>query len=226
MHFSAQNLTVSLTALQNTANSFQARLLGCAPLCAPVRTWLSCLFFELKNKIDISLRNGIELIQIQSLPDYYRVGTDLNIWSRHKTSHYHFRKIDGWHALVGYLDSYGYRIIRVGTRHRKVHQLICEAFHGPRPKGMECRHLDGDRLNNDPENLKWGTNLENIQDAIAHGNTLLGEKNPFSKLSDAQRLEVIQNPPKNFSDRVLLAQSLGVTERTIRRTINKRDRYV
>lgn len=50
-----------------------------------------------------------------------------------------------------------------------VHVLVALAFHGPRPEGMEVRHLDGTRTNNRPENLAWGTHSENMQDKVAHG---------------------------------------------------------
>ena len=38
-------------------------------------------------------------------------------------------------------------------RRRYVHRLVLEAFVGPCPEGMVCRHLDGDRTNNRVENL-------------------------------------------------------------------------
>lgn len=45
----------------------------------------------------------------------------------------------------------------------KVHQLVCEAFHGPKPfPRAVVMHLDEDGLNNRPENLKWGTQKENL----------------------------------------------------------------
>lgn len=45
----------------------------------------------------------------------------------------------------------------------KVHQLVCEAFHGPRPfEGAVVMHKDEDALNNRPENLAWGTMKENM----------------------------------------------------------------
>lgn len=48
-------------------------------------------------------------------------------------------------------------------RPRKVHQLVCEAFHGPKPfPEAVVIHLDEDALNNRPENLKWGTQKENL----------------------------------------------------------------
>lgn len=52
---------------------------------------------------------------------------------------------------------------------RAVHTLVLEAFHGPRPEGLEGRHLNGDSHDNRSENLKWGTHEENMQDRIAHG---------------------------------------------------------
>jgi hypothetical protein len=61
-------------------------------------------------------------------------------------------------------------LYRSGTdlAYRTVHVLVCEAFHGPRPEGLEVRHLDGVKTNVAASNLKWGTRLENIQDALAH----------------------------------------------------------
>ena len=51
---------------------------------------------------------------------------------------------------------------------RCVHQLVALAFHGPRPEGLETRHLDGNKLNNTPENLAYGTHAENMADASIH----------------------------------------------------------
>lgn len=49
---------------------------------------------------------------------------------------------------------------------RKVHQLVCEAFHGPRPfDEAVVIHIDEDGLNNRPENLRWGTQKENLNAA-------------------------------------------------------------
>lgn len=46
---------------------------------------------------------------------------------------------------------------------RKVHQLVCEAFHGPKPfPSAVVIHIDEDAHNNNPDNLKWGTQKENL----------------------------------------------------------------
>lgn len=51
----------------------------------------------------------------------------------------------------------------------RVHRLVLLAFVGPRPDGMECRHIDGDHQNNILGNLRWGTHSENEFDRVKHG---------------------------------------------------------
>lgn len=58
-----------------------------------------------------------------------------------------------------------------------VHRLVLEAFIGPRPKGMVCRHFpDRDTRNNRLDNLRWGTPEENQADKIVHGTSNYGLK--------------------------------------------------
>src|SRR4051812_39853202 len=46
---------------------------------------------------------------------------------------------------------------RQQRRHgRYIHTLVLEAFQGPRPPGMEARHLDGNKSNNRNDNLRFG----------------------------------------------------------------------
>lgn len=53
---------------------------------------------------------------------------------------------------------------------RLVHQLVMEAFIGPRPADMECLHSDGDGTNNELVNLRYGTRSQNNFDKVRHGN--------------------------------------------------------
>lgn len=48
---------------------------------------------------------------------------------------------------------------------RRVHRLVCEAFHGPAPDGQPyvC-HRDGTRTNNHASNLYWGSAADNAAD--------------------------------------------------------------
>lgn len=46
---------------------------------------------------------------------------------------------------------------------RKSHQLLCEIFHGLKPFDKAVvMHLDDNPLNNHKDNLKWGTQKENL----------------------------------------------------------------
>lgn len=76
-------------------------------------------------------------------------------------------------------DSHGYPRVSLwrngSPRNRRVHQLVCEAFLGSKPDGLEVRHLDDNKLNNHLTNLAYGTTSENVRDMVAnriHGNVI------------------------------------------------------
>lgn len=71
-----------------------------------------------------------------------------------------------------------------------VHALVLTTFVGPRPEGLQCRHLDGNPANNHVSNLAWGTPLENEQDKILHGTKQRGEKGNGAKLTEEDVLEI------------------------------------
>jgi HNH endonuclease/NUMOD4 motif len=52
-----------------------------------------------------------------------------------------------------------------------VHQIVCIAFHGPRPPGMEVCHNDGVPSNVAASNLRWDTHEGNMGDKQEHGTT-------------------------------------------------------
>lgn len=56
-----------------------------------------------------------------------------------------------------------------GSRATLVHHIVCKAFLGPRPDGLEIRHLDGNPANETLRNLAYGTHAENMADRVAHG---------------------------------------------------------
>lgn len=43
----------------------------------------------------------------------------------------------------------------------RCHKLVCTAFHGPRPDGYVCDHLNGNHLDWTADNLQWVTPEEN-----------------------------------------------------------------
>ena len=72
----------------------------------------------------------------------------------------------------------------------RVHLCVALAFLGPRPDGMECAHLDGDRLNNKVSNLRWVTHAENESHKSRHGTVPAGSRHGNSKLTEEQVLEI------------------------------------
>ena len=66
----------------------------------------------------------------------------------------------------------------------KVHRLVCEAFHGPAPFARAVViHLDENATNNQPSNLRWGTQKENLNmpGFVAYCKARTGENSPTVK---------------------------------------------
>ena len=71
------------------------------------------------------------------------------------------------------------------ARSRKVHVLVCTAFHGPRPSVLhQAAHKDGNRENNRRENLRWALPAENAADDIENGVRPAGELHPLARLTE------------------------------------------
>lgn len=68
---------------------------------------------------------------------------------------------DGYRRVTLYKDGRG--------RSLSLHEVVALTFLGPRPDGMDIRHLDGDRQNNALVNLAYGTRSDNVQDMLGHG---------------------------------------------------------
>lgn len=63
---------------------------------------------------------------------------------------------------TGQWDGERYVYTRRGKKTLKVARLVCEAFNGPPDEGQMCLHEDENSRNNRPDNLRWGTNKENL----------------------------------------------------------------
>jgi hypothetical protein len=65
----------------------------------------------------------------------------------------------------------GYAEVRLGrgTPTRTIHSLVAHAFVPGYQPGFVVRHYDGDKANNGPANLRWGTRGENTLDMVRHG---------------------------------------------------------
>lgn len=76
-------------------------------------------------------------------------------------------------TIVGEISDKGYRRVLLwrSSQRKKcsVSALVAEAFFGPRPRGMEVCHNNGDSLDNWWGNLRYDTHPANIRDAVQHG---------------------------------------------------------
>ena len=67
------------------------------------------------------------------------------------------------HITVPKLNSGNqYVAVKIKRKTLSYHRLVCEAFHGKKPKegGHTVDHIDRNPLNNTPENLRWATRQE------------------------------------------------------------------
>jgi hypothetical protein len=101
-----------------------------------------------------------------------------------------------------------------------VHQLVLLAFRGPRPAGMETRHLDGEPTNNTPGNLIWGTHKANMEDRVRHGTSCAGEQNWKARLTSTQVRDARRRSAAG-ERHVDIARSLGVAPNTISSIVHR-----
>lgn len=122
--------------------------------------------------------------------------------------------------------SHGYKNVGLYKNNKRhsvtVHRLVLDIFVGLRPDVMECRHLDGNKLNNCLKNLCWGTRSENIADRVLHGAGNRGEKSALSKLTEQDvRMIIYMWGTGEFSQQEI-ANVYCVRRTQVNRIINKK----
>jgi hypothetical protein len=110
-------------------------------------------------------------------------------------------------------------VIGIRGRAIRVGPLMLETFVGPRPEGMECRHLNGNFRDNRLVNLAWGTHSENMRDMLRHGTSAQGT----GKLSPAQVLNIRERHAQGELQREI-AEDYGISRRLVG-MIAKKERY-
>lgn len=144
--------------------------------------------------------NGIASRPIEGFPGYF-IGADGSVWSARTKGRGRalLRPPEQWVRIRTSRRKDGSRYVVVCFRatpggpicNRYVHRLVLEAFVGPCPDGMECRHFpDRSTDNNRLENLAWGTHAQNLEDTFSHGTRQ--RKKPYTP---RPRRQARQKPP-------------------------------
>lgn len=100
-----------------------------------------------------------------------------------------------------------------------VHRLIAKAFLPTEDYTQTVNHKDGNKLNNQLDNLEWMSLSDNVIHAYDTGlNSSKGENNNNSKLSN-EKIEFIRASKEPSS---LIAGMLGIHPSTVRKIRNKK----
>lgn len=139
---------------------------------------------------------------------YYEVSNTGRI-RRTQTGHILKPRISNGYCLVD---------LRVNCvrKYYRIHRLVALSFVGPQPTSEhEIRHFDGDKRNNNSDNLSWGTRIENERDKVRHNKTNRGQRNGRSKLTTEQVLQIRELLTMGHLLQKQIAAMFGVTRMTI-----------
>jgi hypothetical protein len=120
-------------------------------------------------------------------------------------------KGDGCWLWIGPKDDFGYGRLRNGARRVRAHRLSYEMFRCSIPADKFVLHSCDNPACVNPEHLRVGTALENVQDKVHRYRQTKGEASPWAKLQTEQ---VIAIKSADGTDRAL-AQQYGVSHSVI-----------
>jgi hypothetical protein len=160
-------------------------------------------------------------------PAGYRVDRQGGVWTCWRLRRHAPRIMsDRWERLNPSPTASGHVRLNIagpgGVRRQVlVHTLVLEAFVGPCPRGLECRHLNDDPSDNRLENLCWGTRLENAEDRWRNGILPRGEDYYTAKLTTADIHTIRARCAAGEPQRVVAAD-FGLNQSQVSRIVNRR----
>lgn len=122
-----------------------------------------------------------------------------------------FNKRNG-HKIKPQINGTGYYRVGIGGKLHFVHRLVAKLYI-PNPENKpQVNHKDGNKLNNNVDNLEWVTNKENTIHAIKTGLQPIEEKSKVAKLKRSQ-VQFIKSHDE--MTRKELADLFNISENTI-----------
>ena len=129
------------------------------------------------------------------------IGDDYNIYKLQKNGVYH--------KLCQWVDNTGYYQIafRVDGKKKyiRVHRLLAETLISNPNSLSQVNHKDGNKLNNDIQNLEWISNSDNTKHAYESGLYNSNKRSHKIKVTDKKtRVETIYKSIRNCSEALSL----------------------
>lgn len=119
----------------------------------------------------------------------------------------------------------GYAYVKLYSKPYRAHRLILMAFAGQPLDGQHCCHINGNKADNRPANLMWGSASENMRQKAWHG-TLRGahkgEKHHNARLTDDQRRQCVDLRLTGMTQRQI-GDLFGVHQTTVRLVLKAHD---
>lgn len=124
-------------------------------------------------------------------------------------------------VIAQQLSASGYMTVRIRRRHGdyekpclNVHRLVAEAFIPGGSSELQVNHKDGNKLNNNAENLEWCTRKENSQHAMK-----MGLFNPKAPESPKRKVRIVETG-ETFNSIRDCAKEINVKEQHVWACLN------
>lgn len=116
-----------------------------------------------------------------------------------------------------YKNSNGYFWVSLALQDKtkmscRINRLVYSNLIGEIPRGLEVDHIDRNRLNNNPDNLRLVSRLENEQNKSRP----LGEDKRESIITNEQAREICMMAVRHTLPRKKIAEKFGVSEATVK----------
>lgn len=133
-------------------------------------------------------------------PDKYYISNTGRIYSR-----YYNRLLNPNISRYGYKYCHLSQVNNPKVKFALIHRLVALAF-VPNPYNKDTvNHINGDKLNNNFDNLEWVTSAENTRHAINTGlRDLNGENSPRAKLDNNTVRKICDLMSKGYKNRDIL----------------------
>ena len=146
-------------------------------------------------------------------------------------------KRNTFRKLYTFINNRGYNTCHIFNKTKMIHRLVAENFI-PNPENKKyINHIDGNKLNNNKDNLEWSTNSENVKHAIKTGlmtkeGRARSKKNLEKKWEETRiPIEIVREIRSRFKKRCKIngsqpmSKEFGISTTTISYIVNYKKHF-